>query len=94
MGVGDAFSAGLGMAMGLIVGQCMLQAIKPKKVEAEQVIMCQRCSAKNPVGNKFCGKCGQSLYPPAKVVCENCGLPIPANMKFCGHCGSLLRRQS
>ncbi len=91
MSVGDAFSAGLGMAMGLVMGQYMLQAIRPEKAKAKRVIVCQRCSAWNPVGNKFCGNCGQSLYPPPRVTCKKCCSTMPATMKFCGNCGSALQ---
>lgn len=88
--MGDVFSAGFGMAMGLIMAQYMLETMRTRKAEVRKVIICQRCSARNPAGNKFCGKCGQSLYPPPKVTCKNCGSRMPATMRFCGNCGSAL----
>ena len=86
----EAFSAGLGMAMGLIVGQYMLQTTKPRvKVEVKRVVICQACSFQNPVENRFCSNCGQRLYFP-RVKCRNCGSMMPAAMKFCGDCGQAL----
>ena len=90
MKTGNAFLAGLGMAMGLIMGQYMLQAIKPER--AKQVIICQRCSVMNPVENKFCRNCGQSLCPPPQTMCPKCKAKIPSSMEFCGNCGSPLKK--
>jgi len=89
----EAFSVGLGMALGLVMGQYMLQVTGPlEKVVVKQVLVCQKCAAQNPVENKFCGNCGQSLYPPPQITCQKCGSKMPATMKFCGNCGSALLR--
>jgi len=53
--VSDAFSAGIGLAMGLTMAQYMFQAIKPPEKIIKQVIICLKCGSKNPVENKFCG---------------------------------------
>ncbi len=91
IGVGEAFSAGIGLALGLFMGQYMLQTIgPPRKAEVKPVIRCRKCSATNPVENKFCNNCGQSLYPPPKIMCEKCSSEMPTTMKFCGNCGSVL----
>ena len=90
--VGNAFSAGIGLAMGLTMAQYMSQALKPSEKMVKQVIICQRCANKNPDENKFCGQCGQALYPPPRIQCQKCGAAMPSNMKFCGKCGSLLRK--
>ena len=91
--MGEAFSAGIGMALGLVMGQYMLQAMEPlEKVAARRVLLCQKCAAQNPIENKFCGNCGQSLYPPPQITCQKCNSKMPANMKFCGNCGSILKR--
>jgi predicted amidophosphoribosyltransferase len=54
---------------------------------AQQLVVCPSCGAKNQVNVKFCGGCGGSLAPPAKVTCPNCKAEVPANLKFCGECG-------
>jgi len=85
----EAFSAGLGMALGLVMSQHMLQAMRPpERVGVERILICQKCAAQNPIENKFCGKCGQSLYPPTQITCQKCGSKMPITMKFCGNCGS------
>jgi len=90
--VGEAFSAGIGLAMGLTMAQYMFQAIKPPERIIKQVIICLKCGSRNPIENKFCGQCGQAFYPPPPINCPRCGAPMPSNMNFCGKCGSLLRR--
>jgi len=92
MSAGEAFSAGLGLAIGLFMGQDLLRTIwSPAEVVAKRVVICQKCNAKNPVDNKFCNNCGQSLYPPPKIKCQNCLSEMPVTMKFCGNCGTVLR---
>ncbi|MFB0514710.1 MAG: zinc-ribbon domain-containing protein [Candidatus Bathyarchaeia archaeon] len=91
IGMGEAFSAGLGIALGLVMGQYMLQTMRPpEKVVVERILICQKCAAQNPIENKFCGNCGQSLYPPPQITCKKCDSKMPATMKFCGNCGSAL----
>jgi len=89
--MGEAFSAGLGMALGLFMGRHILQVTRPpEKVAVKRVIICQKCGVQNPVENKFCGNCGESLYPPKQITCPKCGSKTPATMKFCGDCGAAL----
>jgi class 3 adenylate cyclase/tetratricopeptide (TPR) repeat protein len=45
---------------------------------------CPQCQFENPLGMKFCGRCGAKL----PVVCSHCGTEIPQGFKFCGECGS------
>ncbi|MGQ9642087.1 MAG: zinc ribbon domain-containing protein [Candidatus Bathycorpusculaceae bacterium] len=90
--VGDAFSAGIGLAMGLTMAQYMFQAMKPTERIIKQVIICLKCGGKNPVENKFCGQCGQAFYPPPQITCPKCSAKMPSNMNFCGRCGSPLRK--
>jgi membrane protease subunit (stomatin/prohibitin family) len=93
MAVGEAFSAGIGVAFGLAMGQYMLQAVgPPRRAEVKQVVLCRKCSAGNPVENKFCNNCGQPLYPPPKIMCERCGSEMLVTMKFCGNCGVTLNK--
>src|ERR1700728_2406679 len=49
-------------------------------------MMCPRCSAESPWGQKFCGECGTALV----VVCGSCGTASSAGRKFCGECGAAL----
>ena len=86
----ETFSAGLGMAMGLIMGHNMVKAVMPRQAVVKKFVVCQNCSVKNPVENKFCVNCGQRFYP-IKIKCQKCGIKVPA-MKFCGNCGSHLKR--
>jgi len=89
--VDDAFSAGIGLAMGLTMGQYMFQVMRPSERIIKQVIICLRCGGKNPVEFRFCGQCGQALYPSPPVHCLKCGVAMPSYMKFCGSCGSRLK---
>jgi len=85
----EAFSAGLGMALGLVMGQYMLQAMRPpERVGVKHILICPKCAAQNPIDYKFCGNCGQRLSPLPKITCQQCGSKMPATMKFCGNCGS------
>ncbi len=85
---GGAAAAGLGAGIGLTMPYMMAQQMQ--QGQPQQVILCQSCGAKNPTTMKFCGNCGASLAPPAKVVCANCKAENPATMKFCGNCGTAL----
>ena len=88
----EAFSAGLGMAMGLIMGQNIVKAVTPRDVVVKQFVVCLNCVVKNPVENKFCSNCGQSLYPPPQITCQKCKAKMPTTMNFCGNCGSALQK--
>ena len=93
MAVGETFSAGIGLALGLVISERMLQTIgSPRRAEVKQVIICRSCLAMNPVENKFCNNCGQRLYPSPRIMCKKCGSETLATMKFCGNCGALLEK--
>ncbi|MFZ0185413.1 MAG: adenylate/guanylate cyclase domain-containing protein, partial [Streptosporangiaceae bacterium] len=49
-------------------------------------MMCPRCSAESPSGQKFCGECGAALA----LVCASCGTASSPGQKFCGECGAAL----
>jgi rRNA maturation endonuclease Nob1 len=92
MSAGEAFSAGLGLGIGLLMGQYLLRVIGPStEVRTRWVIICQKCAAGNFVDNKFCTNCGQSLYPRPKIKCHDCFSEMPGTMKFCGDCGTALK---
>jgi rRNA maturation endonuclease Nob1 len=90
--VGEAFSAGLGLALGLTMAQYMFQAFRPSEKLVKQVVVCLKCGNKNPIENKFCGWCGEALCPPPPLNCPKCGFPMPQNLNFCWKCGSPLRK--
>jgi len=83
-GVGAGMGMGMGMTMPYIMTQQMQQG------QAQQMIICQNCGARNPIGTKFCGNCGAGLAPVAKIICPKCKAENPAGMKFCGSCGATL----
>jgi class 3 adenylate cyclase/predicted ATPase len=49
-------------------------------------MICPRCSAESPSGQKFCGECGAALA----FACPSCGTASPSGQKFCGECGTAL----
>jgi class 3 adenylate cyclase/predicted ATPase len=49
-------------------------------------MICPRCSAESPSGQKFCGECGVALA----FVCSSCGTASLLGQKFCGECGTAL----
>lgn len=89
--VSDGFSAGLGLAIGLTMGQCIHQAMKPKG-KIKEVIVCLKCGFKNPIENKYCGQCGKALYPSSPIQCPRCGNFVPLN-NYCGRCGHILKKR-
>jgi len=90
--VGEAFSAGIGLALGLTMAQYMFQVMRPSERIIKQVIVCLKCGSKNPIENKFCGQCGQAFYMGPPIKCPKCSAIIPSNMNFCGNCGQPLRK--
>ncbi len=94
-GGGGAAAAGVGAGVGIAMGTTMAKTMQPSQPPAapQQLIVCQSCGAQNPVGTKFCGNCGKSLLPIAKVGCPKCGAEMPATMKFCGNCGSPMKAE-
>ena len=49
---------------------------------------CIQCGYNNPVGSKFCNKCGSQLLP----LCPICGSSNPNDATFCNQCGSKINR--
>jgi len=91
--IGEAFSTGLGLAIGLMMSQSIFQNMKTSQRVTRQVVVCLKCGGKNPVENRFCGQCGQALYPPAPINCPACGTPMPSNINFCRQCGFQLKER-
>ncbi|UCH70835.1 MAG: SPFH domain-containing protein, partial [Candidatus Bathyarchaeota archaeon] len=91
-GGGGAAAAGVGAGVGIAMGTTLAKTMQPQApAAAQELIVCQNCGAKNSAGTKFCGNCGKSLAPVAKVKCPKCGAEVPSTMKFCGECGSPLK---
>jgi len=62
-------------------------------------LRCTRCGTDQPVGTKFCGRCGASFGSsaiawnaprPVEVVCGTCSATYASGTKFCGRCGRTL----
>src|SRR5579863_5679113 len=51
---------------------------------------CNRCSAENRDGAKFCDKCGAKISPR----CVSCGAEVRADARFCDSCGAPLSAAS
>ncbi len=90
-GGGGAAAAGVGAGLGLTMPFMMAQQMQQAQAgKTQEVVICQKCGAKNTAGMKFCGNCGGSLAPTPKTVCPKCQTPNPSTMKFCGNCGKPL----
>ncbi len=62
----------------------------PGRIMASNDI-CAACTAPNPPGTTFCGRCGARLTtasPPGVTTCPACGVPLDALAPFCGACGA------
>ncbi|MEJ2240828.1 MAG: SPFH domain-containing protein [Candidatus Bathyarchaeota archaeon] len=92
-GGGGAAAAGVGAGVGIAMGTALGKAMQPSQGTSQQVILCPNCGAQNVMGTKFCGNCGKSLAPVAKIKCPKCGAEMAETMKFCGNCGSPLKPQ-
>ena len=59
-------------------------------------IICSKCHAHIPEGQKFCSECGTKVEIPetkqstgsTAKVCPGCGAQVPDGRKFCGECGT------
>jgi membrane protease subunit (stomatin/prohibitin family) len=92
---GGAAAAGVGAGLGLTMPFMMAQQMQQAQAgKPQELVICQKCGAKNTAGMKFCGNCGGSLTPVPKVTCPNCNSDNPANMKFCGSCGKPLPKST
>jgi len=92
---GGAAAAGVGAGVGLTMPFIMAQQMQQAQAQqGQQVVICQTCGAKNPVGTKFCGNCGASLAPGPKIVCPKCKTENAAGTKFCSNCGTPLTPQA
>jgi len=51
----------------------------------QRTVSCRRCRCPNPLGQQFCGSCGEKLIPD----CPYCGSPCTGSY-FCAVCGKRL----
>jgi len=59
---GGAAAAGVGAGIGLTMPFMMAQQMQQAQAaQAQQVVICPNCGAKNPTTVKFCGNCGEKL---------------------------------
>jgi membrane protease subunit (stomatin/prohibitin family) len=94
-GGGGAAAAGVGAGLGLSIPFMMTKQMQEAQAgKPQEVVICQKCSAKNTAGMKFCGNCGASLAPTPKAACPNCNAENPVGMKFCGNCGKSLSKST
>lgn len=86
--------AGIGMAMGMGVGQpigAMMAQMNQHLMPNAPQQPCPACQTLNKTDAHFCSGCGQSLSTAPtevnKIPCDNCGMPLVPGSKFCPHCG-------
>ncbi len=84
-----AFSGGLGFGLGLLYMPYMMRMLTAPAMPSKIVVVCLRCGGKNPEYFKYCGYCGQALYPPSKIQCPKCNQQVP-KANFCLNCGNKL----
>jgi len=88
---GGAAAAGVGAGIGLTMPYMMAQQMQQaQQGKPQEVVVCQKCGAKNPAGIKFCGNCGTGLAPTPMIACPECKTENPQTNKFCGSCGKPL----
>ncbi len=46
---------------------------------------CPKCKSENPIGWRFCGKCGKES--PYDYTCTDCGQMAMEDQKYCTYCG-------
>jgi rRNA maturation endonuclease Nob1 len=90
----DAFSMGIGLALGLGVAQSVAYVMVPSKRVVKQVLLCLKCGGKNALENKFCWHCGHPFYLASNVRCPKCGSSMPGTDNYCANCGSSLKEKN
>ena len=49
---------------------------------------CGNCGSEVKERMKFCGKCGNAMYPYYQKFCKECGSELKLGAKFCAKCGA------
>lgn len=88
-GMGMGMGMGMGVPMGGAIGQMSTQ-IQPSTTLPN--LLCQKCSAQNPQGTRFCGSCGGNLVSTPigihkdTITCDKCSTQMPKTARFCPNC--------
>jgi len=93
---GGAAAAGVGVGAGIGMGWTMMDSMRASQTgspppgavpaAAGALVICAKCKAENPPGNKFCASCGAKMGT-ATVPCPKCKADVPETSKFCPECG-------
>jgi membrane protease subunit (stomatin/prohibitin family) len=84
---GTGVGVGAGIGMGWQMAGTMTQPGQTPPVGAAATQPCPKCGTQNPVGQTFCGQCGEKLKVEG-TKCKKCDAQMPPNTKFCGQCGA------
>lgn len=57
-------------------------------------VICKNCQTANPLGSKFCNRCGERLPLSTKILCPHCNTPNPRNHLYCDNCGRRLSEET
>ncbi len=90
MGIGIGTMAGVGGAVGNMIGGMMTETVKSTTTtqsnNKQTGNFCENCGAQIHEEAEFCEECGAKVVKSSKV-CTNCGYKFERNSKFCPKCG-------
>ena len=90
MGIGIGTMAGVGGAVGNMIGGMMTETVKstaiPQANNKQTGKFCENCGAQLHEEAEFCEECGAKIVK-SNEVCTNCGYKFERNSKFCPKCG-------
>ena len=90
MGIGIGTMAGVGGAVGNMIGGMMTETVKSTTTtqsnNKQTGNFCENCGAQIHEEAEFCEECGAKVVKSSEV-CTNCGYKFERNSKFCPKCG-------
>lgn len=90
MGIGIGTMAGVGGAVGNMIGGMMTETVKSTTTtqsnNKQTGNFCENCGAQLHEEAEFCEECGAKVVKSSEV-CTNCGYKFERNSKFCPKCG-------
>jgi membrane protease subunit (stomatin/prohibitin family) len=89
-GAGAMAGAGVGLGAGLGMGYGMAGQMQGAYQQGPMLV-CPKCNAQVPSGNRFCPNCGNPMAAPGggpTTPCPKCGQPVAQGQKFCPNCGA------
>ena len=90
MGIGIGTMAGVGGAVGNMIGGMMTETVKSTTTtqsnNKQTGNFCENCGAQIHEEAEFCEECGAKVAKSSEV-CTNCGYKFERNSKFCPKCG-------